>query len=351
MRDFSFRFGAVHVRGLVRRGLRLEWMAGLGIALAVPALALAAGSERSVATQTTLTAETHDRSGGTEAAVTVAVAGEDGLPATGAVIVQEAGRQLASAALNAEGHASLSIHLPAGEHALRAIYLGDAAHQASTSQAARVHGMATTTPNFTLSLSPVPPGALPLVLKQGASGTVLVTLTPENNASLAAPMFITVSCSGLPDESSCTFTPETVEIQANTLASCAANSTNPLCPPTSSMVIETQLGTNAKAAPAARKGAGSVAWALLLPGSLALIGFAWGSRRRAWLSRMSLLMLVGLVSVLGTTACNERYNYFHHGPPGNPPTPPGTYTVQVTAQSTNGITAITHSTSMVLTVQ
>jgi len=326
-------------------------MAGLGIALAVPALALAAVSERGVATQTTLTAETHDRSSGTEASLAVAVTGEDGLPATGAVIVEEQGRQLAGAALNAEGRVSLSIDLAAGEHSLRAIYLGDAAHQGSASQASRVHGMATSTPNFSLSLSPVPPGALPLVLKQGASGTVLVTVTPENNASLAAPMFITVSCSGLPDQSSCTFTPETVEIQANTLASCASGSTNPLCPPTSSMVIETQLGTNAMDAPPARPGAGPVAWALLLPGSLALIGIAWGSRRRAWLSRMSLLVLVGLVSVLGATACNERYNYFHHGPPANPPTPPGTYTVEVTAQSTNGIAAITHTTSMVLTVQ
>jgi hypothetical protein len=42
----------VHVRGIVRRGLRLELVAGLGIALAMPALAAAAG----VATTTTLTA-------------------------------------------------------------------------------------------------------------------------------------------------------------------------------------------------------------------------------------------------------------------------------------------------------
>ena len=60
--------------------------------------------------------------------------------------------------------------------------------------------------------------------------------------------------------------------------------------------------------------------------------------------------MVGLVYVLGASACNERYNYFNHGPPPNPPTPAGTYTVLVTAQSTNGITAITQTTSMVLTV-
>jgi len=337
------------VRGSFCRGLRLEWMAGL-MALAMPAMAMAVVSQRGVATETALTAETHDRASGTEAAVTVAVAGEDGLPAVGAVEIEEHGRQLAGAALNADGRVSLSIHLPAGDHALRAVYLGDAMHRGSRSQAAHVHGMTTTTPTFSVSLSAAPPYALPLVLKQGASGNVLVTVTPENNASLTAPMFITVSCSGLPDQSSCTFTPETVEIQASTLTSCASGSTNPLCPPTSTMVIETQLGTSAKAARPARHGAGPVAWALVLPGGLALVGLAWGSRRHTWLSRLSLLLVVGLVSVLGATACNERYDYFHHGPPANPPTPAGTYTVQVTAQSTNGITAITQTVPMVLTV-
>lgn len=331
----------------MRRGLRLEWMAGL-MALAMPAMALAAVSQRGLATETTLTAETHDRSGGTEAAVTVSVAGEDGLPAAGAVMVEERGRQLGSAALSAEGRVTLAIHLPAGDHALRAVYLGDATHQASRSLPEHVHAMATT-PSFSVSLSAVPPDALPLVLKQGASGNVKVTVTPENNASLTAPMFITVSCSGLPDQASCTFTPESVEIQASTPASCATGSPASACPPTSNMVIETQLGTSARSAQPARHGAGPVAWALVLPGGLALVGLAFG-RRRAWLSRLSLLMVVGLVCVLGASACNERYNYFNHGPPPNPPTPAGTYTVLVTAQSTNGITAITQTTSMVLTV-
>jgi hypothetical protein len=55
--------------------------------------------------------------------------------------------------------------------------------------------------------------------------------------------------------------------------------------------------------------------------------------------------------MLGTTACNPRYYYLNHGPIPNPPTPSGSYTVNVTAQSTNGITAITHSTTLALTVK
>jgi hypothetical protein len=55
--------------------------------------------------------------------------------------------------------------------------------------------------------------------------------------------------------------------------------------------------------------------------------------------------------MLGATACNARYDYYNHGPPIPPPTPAGTYTVTVTAQSSNGVTAITNSTTLALTVQ
>jgi hypothetical protein len=74
-------------------------------------------------------------------------------------------------------------------------------------------------------------------------------------------------------------------------------------------------------------------------------------RRREWLRRVSLLALVGLVTLLGATGCNPRYNYQHHGPVPNPATPAGTYTVTVTGQSSNGVTATTHNTSVVLTVK
>jgi hypothetical protein len=150
-------------------------------------------------------------------------------------------------------------------------------------------------------------------------------------------VFVTLSCSGLPDQSACTFTPENVEILPNATA-----------PLTSSMVITTQA---ASASLAPHQGSNSVTWAFLLPGALSLGGLAWGARRRAWLNRLSLLALVALVATLGTTACNARYDYYHHGPPINPATPAGTYTVTITAQSSNGVTAITNPTTLALTVQ
>jgi mRNA-degrading endonuclease toxin of MazEF toxin-antitoxin module len=324
----------VHVRSLISRGLRLGLVAGLGIALAMPALALSAESTRGLATQTTLTAETRDQGGRTQATLVVAVTGEDGLPASGAVVIKDQGKPLAGVALNAAGRATAILSLLAGNHRLSAVYSGDATHVGSVSQVSGVRAQASATPDFAISVAPAA-----LTLTAGNPGTVVVSITPENASLLQAPMFVTLSCSSLPDQSSCTFTPENVEIEPN--ATAVINS---------SMVLATQAESLAKAAPVTHSGSNSVAWAVLLPGVLGLAGLAWGGRRRRWLSRLSLLALVALVTMLGTTACNPRYRYFNHGPTKNLPTPSGTYTVTVTAQSSNGITATTHSTTMVLTV-
>jgi hypothetical protein len=339
----------VHVRGKICRGLRLELVAGLGIALAIPALALAAESSQGQTTQTTLSAETRDQNGRTQATATVTVLGEDGLPATGAVAVEDHGEQVAGAALNAQGQAKVVLGLAGGNHLLRAVYVGDTSHVASTSRAAVVQALdtTTTTPDFQ------PPAVSPatLSLTAGQSGTATVTIVPENNAALTSPMFIALSCSGLPDQATCTFTPQTVEILATTPTSCAAGSAASLCPPTSSMVIGTQAASTSSVTPILHRNVSPIALAILFPGALGLIGLAWGSRRRRWLNRLSLVALVGLVTLLGATACNSRYGYEHHPPPTNPATPAGTYTVTVTAQSSNGVTATTHSSTIALTVK
>jgi hypothetical protein len=117
------------------------------------------------------------------------------------------------------------------------------------------------------------------------------------------------------------------------------------------MVIQTYAASTVNASPPSPPGNRSnpIAWAFVLPGALGLGGLALGARRR-WLNRLSLLALIGLVTLLGTTACNPRYYYLNHGPPTNPATPSGTYTVTVTAQSSNGVTALKHSTTFTLIV-
>jgi hypothetical protein len=195
--------------------------------------------------------------------------------------------------------------------------------------------LATTTPSFVPTVSPAA-----ITLPAGQSGNIAVSVTPENASALAAPMFVTLSCSGLPDEASCTFTPESVEILPTSTAAL-----------TSTMVIQTQKASSTSAQNLRHSSASPIAFAILFPGALGLIGLAWGGRRRRWLTRASLLTLVGLVTLLGTTACNPRYSYLNHGPIPNPATPAGTYQVIVAAQSSTGLTATTVTTTLALTVQ
>jgi hypothetical protein len=327
----------VHVRGLIRRSLRLQLIAGMSFVpvlsvLAMPAPVAAEQGAPLIATQTTLTTEMHDRAGRTQATLDVDVAGEDRAPASGAVSIADNGRSLAGAGLNAQGHAKIVLDLPAGAHEFTATYRGDAVHGASVSQSVRAQADGSTTPDFQISVVPAT-----LSLTPGQSGSVTASVTPENSAALTAPMFVTLSCSGLPDESSCVFTPENVEIVPNATAAI-----------TSSLVIVTQDEAALKPLPG---NGSSVNLAILLPGALGLGCLAWSVRNRPWLQRLSLMALIGLVGLMGTTACNARYNYYHHGPPPNPPTPAGTYTVEVTAQSSDGVTATTHSTTLAFTVK
>jgi len=321
------------VRGLSCRGVRLELVAALGAALAGPAWA--AGPQAVIeSTATTLSAETRIQNGRTLASFAVVVKGRDGAPASGTVVIAEEGRHLGGAALSGEGQARLEFTLPAGDHSLTAIYSGDATHEGSVSAAAGVRAQATSsTPDFQLSVAPASAS-----LTAGQSGDAVVSLTPVNAASLSGRMFVTLACSGFPDQSSCNFTPENVEILPNATAAV-----------TSSMILTTQ--SRNRTAGLRRPDHNSVAWAVLLPGALVLGGLAFSARRRRWLSRLSLLALVGLVTVLGAAACAPRYNYYNHGPPYNLPTPAGSYTLQITAQSSNGITATTHSTTFGLTVK
>jgi hypothetical protein len=337
-----------------RRSLRLKLVAGLGMTLAMLALPVTTASAQSVSTETSMSVTTNDPGGQTKSTVLVNVTGADGVPAAGAVSIMEGGRQLSQVALNPSGQATSVLTLPGGEHTLRAVYSGDASHLGSASLSTLVQTQTATTPSFQLTLVPVAPAALPLVLTAGDAGTINVTIVPVNPSALTAPMFVTLSCSGLPNQASCNFSPGNVEILSTTPTSCLAGSPPAACPPVSSMVLQTvAAGTAVKATQPVSIGKGSspVEWALLLPGVLGLGGLAWGARRKAWLSRLALVALVALVTMLGTTACNPRYYYFNHGPPTNLPTPSGTYTVTVTGQSSDGITAITQNTTMVLTVK
>ena len=166
-------------------------------------------------------------------------------------------------------------------------------------------------------------------------------------------MFVTLSCSGLPDLASCTFTPSRTSEILSTTPPLAPAARSLGVPASSAMVLLTSAASTTSISPATRP-AGAP---LPSPGHLCCPALwalaAWPGERGAvcWLSRISVVALVGLVTLLGTTACNPRYNYEHHGPLPNPATPAGTYTVTVTGQYSDGVTATTHNTTFVLTVK
>jgi hypothetical protein len=318
---------------MFRRGLRLQWVVAVSVALAIPMMGATAASKQQ-ATQTTLAVGARDLNGRTQATLSMVVTGADGQPATGAIALTDHGRPLAGFALDAEGRLAATIDLAPGDHSLTARYAGDQTHLASNSEVTPVRAIAGTTPDFSVSIAPTT-----ISLKQGQSGSATVSVTPINAASLTGPMFVTISCSGLPDQSACSFTPENLEIPIGATAAIK-----------SSLVVATQATSLAKAEPVLKRGSRSVAWAVLLPGALVLGGLAFGTRRRRFLGHFVLLGLIGFVAVLGTTACSPLYNYYNHGPTKNLPTPAGTFTITVAAQSSNGVTATTHNTTFALTV-
>ncbi|HEY2472566.1 MAG TPA: Ig-like domain-containing protein [Terracidiphilus sp.] len=314
------------------RGLRFTLAVGLGVALATP-LSAAAPVGTQQATQTTLLVDTRDMNGLTEANLFVAVSGADGLPAAGSISIMDHGKPLAGFTLDPQGQAIEVLELAPGNHNFTAIYTGDSSHLTSKSEVTPIAAVSTSTPGFTVAVAP---GTLSLA--QGQSGSAVVSVTPVNAASLASPMFVTISCSGLPDQSACTFTPENIEIPVGGTA--AINST---------MVIATETGTLTGARNESHRDAAPIAWAVF-PGVLALAGLAFGARRRRFLSRLALIALLALITVFGASACSPLYNYHNHGPNRNLPTPAGNYTVKIAAQSSNGVTANTQYTSVALTV-
>jgi hypothetical protein len=343
----------VHVIGINCRKLRLHWVAGWVIALALfPAVGAFGLTTTSTLLSTQSSTQACPTSGSTTTltSLTVTVTGGGGVPAGTVNIFDNASAspvQIASATLGTTGQATVSLYLNNGSHTLQAVYAGSSTYATSGSTFATVSISTQCTANFAVSVSNISPATSgAMTLTAGQSGTATVTVTPSQVfvASLnttGAPAFITVSCSGLPTLTSCTFTPESLELLPGQDAGVM-----------SSMLIQTQAQT-AGAVPPARLGHKSspVAWAILLPGMLGLGGLAWGARRRRWLQRLSLVVLVGIVATVGTTGCNPRYYYYNHGP-GNPPaTPTGTYTITVAGQSSNGVTAITNTTTFQLTVQ
>jgi Bacterial Ig-like domain (group 3) len=274
----------------------------------------AAAAENATTTQTTLTVAIDNAGPRTRAILTAHVSGAP----SGVVNFRSGQTDLGSALVDGEGNASLQTDLlPSGSHPVVAIYQGQAAYLNSTSNAALVQANVSTAAGFTVA-------ATPTSLSTAVGGFVNsnVTVTPVNGFNA----YVTLSCTGLPLNATCTFTP------VNVLASCttATGGAQTCTPATSVMQIQTQT-PSPKIARNSESGMQRFAFVFPLLFGLAGLG---ARKHRAW--RNLALGIVAFAGVMGMSACSQRYNYLNHGPPANPGTPIGSYTITVQSSSTTG---------------
>ena len=289
----------------------------------------AAAAENATATQTTLTVATDNAGPRTRATLTAHVSGAP----SGVVNFRSGQTDLGSALVDSGGKASLQTDLlPSGSHPVVAIYQGESADLNSISNAELVQANVSTAAGFTVAAAPTS-----LTTAIGGFVNSNVTVTPVNGFNA----FVTLSCSGLPINTTCTFTPVNVQVACTTGAGGAQTCT----PGGSVMQIQTQTPSPVKNA---RNSDDSMRrYAFVLPVLFGLAGLGTRRRKAWWNLAMAMLAFAGL---MGMTACSQRYNYLNHGPPPNEGTPIGSYTVIVQASSSTGSETTTPPTQPQITL-
>ncbi len=282
-----------------------------------------------MATRTSLSVETAGVGDRTQSTMRVNVLDATGNPVHAGTVSFVTGKdQGLGSAIVKDGVATLTVDaLPAGSQQVQAVFDGNDTYARSVSQASKVESNAVL-PDFALTASPTS-----LTVTNGSYGNVIVTATPQGGFD----QNVSLSCSGLLLPTTCTFNPVLL------ITSGGASS--------STLQIQTELPSPAMAKPLDGFGGRHLAYALALPGMLALAGLA-GLRKRAFggLRVLGIAALL-LAGAMGTTACSPLYSYNHHPPTKNPGTIPGTYTVTISGFANNGGAVTSHTVSVVLTVK
>jgi hypothetical protein len=266
------------------------------------------------ATATTLTASETTIAAGSKITFTAQVKPSGSGTPTGTVTFLNGTKLLGTGALNSSGQATYSTSsLAAGSYSVTAAYGGDATFAASTSSAvALIVTGAGAASDFALAAS-----AGTLTIAPGKSGTDTITVTPKNGFNQATSF----SCSGLPGGAACSFSPASV-----TPSDTAASS--------STMTITTTAASSINLNPWPF-GGGGIAFALGL-------FFVRGCKRLPGLLALALLLL-GIGGIASGCGGSSSKN-----PSG---TPAGTSTVTITATSGTGTIALSHMTTLSLTIQ
>ena len=250
-----------------------------------------------------------------------------GNPPTGMVTFSSGGALLGSATVSganiqngmAQATATFpATQLPSGQSTITATYSGDVNYVASTSAPTMVNQQA----DFALSPNPSTVG----IAVPGASANVVLTVAAFDAFS-GTINFSPASCSGLPQESACSFSPASVSGSGTTRLTVTTTGPHPLA---------------VKGTMSSRSFRGNwIGVGVLLPGILLIGGIA---KRRSWAPLLGFLVVTLLLAMPG---CGGGGSTGGGGGGTDPGTPAGTYMITVTAASGS----LTHTTSFQFTVQ
>lgn len=257
-----------------------------------------------ISTTTTLTSSTGSAASGAAVTFTALVSSAAGAIPNGTVIFSADGVSIGSAVLDATGAASVTTTtLKSGTRSIVATYSGNAAFGFSSATLSQV----VTVPSGTFTLSATPDTQL---IRGPGNTTYQVTITSKNG--FAGPVSLT--CSGLPADASCTL--------GQTLFQLAANGTATTTLITTTVEADAIVARNMLQR---RDDAGGLAItaAAALPMELSGLGLLVAGIRRRKKMRLLPLLALGL-GMLGLAGCGCPNTAFH------------TYPITVIGTSVNG---------------
>ncbi|MGB9417059.1 MAG: FG-GAP-like repeat-containing protein, partial [Acidobacteriaceae bacterium] len=265
------------------------------------------------ATATTLSASATTIAAGSSITFTAQVTPTGSGTPTGTVTFLNGSTSLGAGTLDSSGKATFSTSsLGAGSYSVTAAYGGDVTFAPSTSSAVAltVTGAGATS-DFTLAAS-----AARLTIAAGKSGTDTITVTPKNGFNQPTSF----ACSGLPSGAACSFSPASV-----TPSGTAASS--------STMTITTTAASSRNLNP----------WPFAGGGIVFAFGVFFVRDRKRLPNLLGLMLLMlgvgGIASGCGGSSSKTSG------------TSAGTSTVTVTATSGTGASALSHMTTLSLTIQ
>jgi hypothetical protein len=196
-----------------------------------------------------------------------------------------------------------------GSHSITAVYLGDGNYATSTSA---IFNEVVAMPGFTVAANPNT-----LTIAHGSTGTATLTFTPTGNYTGT----VTLNCSGLPQFSSCQFTPASVTFTGNNAQQ------------TSQLVIYT---LNAHDAPGA-----TPSGLLWLPAGVLACIVALRRRKLGRTLRPLLMLVIAAMVLAGLAGCGSGATFI---------TPTGSDTVTVTATGTSSVGTTTQTATITVTI-